>query len=140
MKKIDPAFAALLRCSPIKIGADYFRLKVVSGKDWHEGDDYIGLISYRDGEMRFHDKARGYVLIDALFHECLHGIWNNHLANILDQWTLSSRMPVTPPLGNIEEAVVGVYETGLAALFLDNPRLLKLFTYYWQPSTRKRKD
>jgi hypothetical protein len=138
--KKNPAVTALLRCSPIKVGSNYFNIKIVPNKDWTDGEGYIGLLSFQDREMRLRGNLRGYILIDAAFHECLHAIWNESLTSPLDRWITSNKVPVTPPIADVEEVVVCAYETGIAALFLDNPKLLKLFTHYWQPAARKRKD
>ncbi len=127
--KTDPARAAVLRCSPIKIGANYFHLEVVSDDVWQEGEDFIGKISFRRKKITVRDTARGYVLVDTVFHECLHAIWNEGVLNLPDMSHAKT-----------QELIASAYESGLAALFLDNPRLLKLFNHYWQPSIRKRKD
>lgn len=140
MPKNDPARAALLRCSPVKIGADYFHLKVVPTHSWKDGNDCVGVISFQDREIRFRDTIRGCHLVDVIFHECLHGVWTNHLFGILDQWPPTTKTHGKLLLARIEEVAIRAYQSGLPALFLDNPKLLKLFNHYWQPTTRKRKD
>lgn len=131
MRKVDPARAALLRCSPVKIGADYFQIKIIPNDAWQEGDGNIGVISFKKLEIKIRDTVRGYVLADVVLHECLHAIWNDGFANLLDH---------NQSVANLQEIVASTYESGLAALFLDNPKLLKLCYHYWQPAARKRKD
>lgn len=135
MTKKDSAATALLRCSPIKIGPDYYRVKIVPEMNWiEEGENKsnIGVLSFIDHEIRIRGDIRGYALLDTIFHECLHAIWADRLDSPLED--------STAPTQEIQETIICSYEAGIPALFLDNPKLLKLFNHYWQPTARKRKD
>ena len=140
MTKKDPAAPAILQCSPIKVGPEYYHVKIIPKKDWTDGESYIGTLSFQDHEIRIRGDKQGHVLLDAVFHECLHAIWNQSLTRPFECWIGSNKVPTTPPITDVEEMVICAYEAGITTLFLDNPKLLDLCSYYWQPAARKRKE
>lgn len=79
----------------------------------NKGEELYGRINYgsRIIEYTQDPSIHSDQLKDVIFHEALHGIWNNYNLN-----KEASR----------EEDVILAFEAGIKALFMDNPKLVEV--------------
>jgi hypothetical protein len=132
--KPDPIHRAILAVSPVRVGAEWFKVRVISEDDWSDGDEFRGCIAYGDGEIRIRADQTGFDAVDVLFHEVVHAVVGDRAHNKFESSDIADRGKYT----DLGELFTRAAEQGLTNLFLDNPRLLALFVKWWSPLARKR--
>ena len=136
-KKVSPdsVHRSILAVSPIRFGAEWFRIRIVPETQWTDSEDCRGVCSYVDREIRIKaEQNQGPDALDTLFHECIHAVINDRAFGKFETDDIAQ----SAKYQDLGELFVKAAEQGLINLFLDNPKLLALFVKWWNPALRRK--
>jgi hypothetical protein len=134
-RRLDPVHRAICAVSPIRIGAEWFKVTVFPEGEWKDDNDIRGVCDYANREIRIRSEQNvGPDAVDTLLHECLHAVINDRAFGKFDAEDIADR----GKYADLGELFVKAAEQGLINLFMDNPKLLSLFVKWWNPLLRRK--